>query len=144
MAKVYVSAVMAAPIAEVWPIIRDFSGIGRFGPIVATCVIEGGEPADKLGCIRDIRTHDGGMIRERLVALDDLEHVLRYSIVESGLGVTDYVGTMRAISVTDGDGTFVEWHASFGCAPERESELVAMLGGGVFGPGLQVMKGLVA
>ena len=144
MVKVYVSSVMDAPIAKVWPFIRDFGGIGKFGPIVKHCEIEDGLPGDKLGCIRAIHTHDGGLLRERLVGLSDVDHVVKYEIIESPLGVTDYLGIMRATTVTDGDRTFVEWSVAFNCAPGREAELHAMIQDGVFAPGLQNIKKLVA
>ncbi len=143
MVKVFVSSVMDAPIGKVWPFIRDFGGIGKFGPIVARCEIEAGEPGDRVGCIRAIHTHDGGLLRESLVELSDVDHVLKYSMVESPLGVTDYLGVMRATPVTDGDRTFVEWFVSFNCAPGRETALLEMIRDGVFAPGLEKMKTLL-
>ena len=56
-------------------------------------------PADKVGCVRAIHLKDGGVIRERLIALSDHQHVLTYTILESPLGVHDYVATMHALPV---------------------------------------------
>ena len=42
--------------------------------------------------------------------------------------------------VTDGDQTFMEWSAEFDCAPERETELVGNIGGGVFQGGFDALK----
>ncbi|HEU0221736.1 MAG TPA: SRPBCC family protein, partial [Paracoccaceae bacterium] len=68
MAKVYVSAVIPAAAAEVWEVIRDFNAIARWAPLVAESRIELNQPSDKVGCIRNFRTKDGGIIRERLLA----------------------------------------------------------------------------
>lgn len=142
MPRVYKSCVIDAPVERVWPIIRDFGGIGKYGPIVETCTLESGT-GDQVGAVRVIKTKDGGVIRERLIELSDHEQLQRYAILESGLGVTDYVGTLRASPVTDGNKTFVQWYADFTCHTGREAELIGILGEGVFGPGLQLMKTLV-
>ncbi len=36
--------------------------------------------------------------------------------------------------------TFLEWSAEFDCAPERETELVNSIGGGVFQGGFDALK----
>jgi len=144
MVKVYKSAVIPAPIGKVWSVIRDFGGIHKLAAAIAERTdIEGGEPADKVGCVRAIHLKDGGVIRERLIALSDHQHVLTYTILESPLGVHDYVATMHALPVTEDSGTFVEWSAEFGCAQGREAELEKTIGEGVFGGGLKQMKALV-
>ena len=142
MPRAYQSTVIDAPVGKVWPIIRDFGGIGRFGPIVDTCTLESGT-GDQVGAVRAIKTKDGGMIREQLVELSDHEQLQRYAILESGLGVSDYIATLRASPVTDGNKTFVQWYADFACGTGREAELIKILADGVFGPGLQQMKTLV-
>ena len=42
--------------------------------------------------------------------------------------------------MTDGDHTFLEWTAEFDCPPERETELVNNIGGGVFQGGFDALK----
>src|SRR5207237_961197 len=81
--------------------------------------IEGGEPADKIGCVRDFRLRNGDRIREKLLGLSDYDMFCTYSILESPMGVENYVATLRLTPVTDGDQTFLEWTAEFDCAPER-------------------------
>jgi len=63
-----------------------------------------------------------------------------YSILESPMGVENYVATLRLTPVTDGECTFVEWTAEFDCAPDREAELIATIGGGVFQGGFDALK----
>jgi len=69
MVKIYVSSIVDAPAERVWERVRDFNGLPKWHPIIADSRIEGNHPADKVGCIRNFHTRDGGQIRERLLAL---------------------------------------------------------------------------
>ncbi len=86
------------------------------------------------------RLRNGDRIREKLLGLSDFDMFCTYSILESPMGVENYVATLRLTPVTDGDKTFLEWSAEFDCAPERETELVATIGGGVFQGGFDALK----
>jgi hypothetical protein len=55
MARVYVSTVVNARNDRVWARVRDFNGLPNWHPAIAESRIEGGEPADKIGCVRDFR-----------------------------------------------------------------------------------------
>ena len=140
MALVYASSVIAAPAARVWETIRDFNGLPNWHPAIAESRIEAGAPADQVGCIRAFRLRDGGFIRERLLALSDYDFSCTYAILESPMGVENYVATLKLTPITDGDRTFAEWSAEFDCAPEREAELVALIGTGVFQGGFDALK----
>ena len=140
MAQAYASSVIGAPAARVWERIRDFNGLPSWHPVVAESRIEGGGPSDQVGCVRAFRLKDGGFIRERLLGLSDYDFSLTYSILESPMGVENYVATLKLTPVTDGDRTFAEWSADFECAPEREAELVALVGGDVFQGGFDALK----
>ena len=125
---------------RVWARVRDFNGLPNWHPAIAESRIEGGEPADKIGCVRDFRLRNGDRIREKLLGLSDYEMLCTYSILESPMGVENYVATLRLTPVTDGDQTFLEWTAEFDCAPERENELVSNIGTGVFQGGFDALK----
>lgn len=140
MARVYVSSVIGAPAAKVWARIRDFNGLPNWVPAVAESRIENGEPADKVGCVRDFRLRNGERLREKLLGLSDFDLFCTYSILESPMGVENYVATVRLTPITDGDRTFIEWSAEFDCPPERETELVANIGNGVFQGGFDSLK----
>ncbi len=140
MAKVYVSTVLGAPAARVWARVRDFNGMPGWHPAIAESRIEGGEPADKIGCVRDFRLRNGDRLREKLLGLSDFDLFCTYSILDSPMPVANYVATLRLTPVTDGDRTFMEWTAEFDCAPEREAELIAQIGGGVFQGGFDALK----
>ena len=67
--------------------------------------------------MRHFRLKDGGIIREQLLTLSDYDYQCTYSILESPMGVENYVATLKLTPVTDGDRTFAEWWAEFDCAP---------------------------
>jgi hypothetical protein len=140
MAKVYASTVIPAPASEVWAVVRDFNGLPDWTKFVVESRIEHHKAADQIGCIRNFRLKDGGRIRERLLALSDYEMSCTYSILESPMGVENYVATLRLIPVTETDHAFAEWSAEFDAAPEREEALAADIGTNVFAAGLAALK----
>ena len=140
MARVYVSTVVNARNDRVWARVRDFNGLPNWHPAIAESRIEGGEPADKIGCVRDFRLRNGDRIREKLLGLSDYDMFCTYSILESPMGVENYVATLRLTPVTDGDQTFLEWTAEFDCAPEREAQLSRQIGDGVFQAAFDSLK----
>ena len=96
MIKVYASSVIEAPADAVWAQIRDFNGLPKWTPFVAESRIEGRLAADKVGCVRNFRLKDGGVIREQLLTLSDYDFQCTYSILESPMGVENYVATPQA------------------------------------------------
>ena len=140
MAKVYVSSVIGAPAADVWRLVRNFNGLPEWTPFAAESRIEQNHPADQVGCIRNLRLKDGGRIRERLLALSDYDMSCTYAILESPMGVENYVATLRLIPITDGNTTFAEWTAEFEAEPAREDELVRTIGQGVFQAAFNSLK----
>lgn len=140
MPHVYTSSVIPAPAAEVWKIVRDFNGLPNWTPFVAESRIEDGMAADQVGCIRNFRLTDGGVIRERLLSLSDRDRTCTYSILESPMGVIDYIATLSLTPVTETGETFAAWTADFLCAPDRAEALVAQIGQGVFQTAFTALK----
>ena len=95
MARVYVSTVVNVRNDRVWARLRDFNGLPNWHPAIAESRIEGGEPADKIGCVRDFTLRNGDRIREKLLGLSDYDMYCTYSILESPMGVENYVATLR-------------------------------------------------
>ena len=141
MVKVYTSSVIDAPAERVWELIRDFNGLPAWHPGIADSRIEQQQSADKIGCVRNFRTRDGGTIRERLLTLSDYEYECTYSILESPMGVDNYIATLKLTPITDGNRTFAEWSAEFDCPESRERELTQLIGQGVFQGGFDALKG---
>ena len=140
MIRLYVSSVIEASADTVWARIRDFNGLPTWHPAIADSRIENQQPSDRVGCIRHFHTRDGGMIRERLLALSEYDFSCTYEILESPMGVANYVATLKLTPVTDGDRCFAEWSAEFECAEGRERELSDLIGGGVFQGGFDALK----
>lgn len=140
MARVYTSSVINAPAARVWARVRDFNGLSSWHPAIAESRIENGEPADKVGCVRNFSLRNGDRLREQLLGLSDFDMFCTYSILDSPMPLTNYVATLRLTPITDHDRTFIEWSADFDCAPDKEGELVSNIGGGVFQGGFDALK----
>src|SRR4051794_23548256 len=100
MAKVYISSVIPAPASTVWQLVRDFNALPEWTPFAAESRIEQNMPPDRVGCIRNFRLKDGGRIRERLLALSDYDMSCIYSILESPMGVENYISTLSLTPVT--------------------------------------------
>ena len=140
MIRVRRSAVIDAPIERVWEVLRDFNSHSAWHPAVGESHIENGEAADQVGCVRNFRLRDGGVIREQLLTLSDYDYQCSYSILESPMGVENYVATLKLTPVTDGNKTFAEWWAEFDCPPERERALSQQIGQGVFQAAFDALK----
>jgi hypothetical protein len=137
---VYTSSVIDAPTDSVWAHVRDFNGLPTWHPAIAESRIEGNAPSDKVGCVRNFRLKDGGVIREQLLTLSDYDFQCTYSILESPMGVENYVATLKFTPITDGGRTFAEWSAEFDPPAGRERELADSIGNGVFQGGFDALK----
>lgn len=140
MTKVYVSCVIGTPADRVWSQIRDFNDLPNWHPGIAKSRIEKGLVADKVGCIRNFQTKDGGEIREQLLTLSDFDYTCTYSILESPMALTNYVATLKLTPVTDGNRTFAEWWAEFDCDPQNESLLSKTISRDIFQKGFDALK----
>jgi hypothetical protein len=138
--KVYASSVIDASADAVWAHVRDFNGLPKWHPGIAESRIEQNWPADRVGCIRNFRLRDGGTIREQLLTLSDYDYQCTYSILESPMGVDNYVATLKLTPVTDGNRTFAEWSAEFDTPPGQERRLADSIGQGVFQAGFDALK----
>ena len=141
MIQVYTSSVIDATADAVWARVRDFNALPIWHPGIADSRIENNQPSDRVGCVRYFHLREGGeVIRERLLALSDYDFTCSYSILESPMGVENYVATLKLTPVTDGGRCFAEWSAEFDCAASRETELAQLIGQGVFQTGFDALK----
>lgn len=106
------SKIINAPVAKVWAGIRNFHDLSWAKGVIETLDVLGTKTGDQIGARRKLN----GVFFETLVGVDDLEHVIRYTIDE-GPGplatCSGYVGQVRLFALTDGDKTFVEWTSSW-------------------------------
>ena len=141
MIKVYTSSVIDAPAEAIWALIRDFNGLPKWHPSIAESRIESNWPSDRVGCVRNFRLKDGGGIREQLLTLSDYDYQCTYSILESPMGVQNYIATLKLTPVTEGNRTFAEWSAEFDAPAAQERKLADDIGQGVFQAGFNALKG---
>ena len=123
MPKTYQSTVVQAPINEVWARLRNFHDLSWASSVVENCEAVGDKPADQLGAQRVLN----GVFHETLKELNDIDHVVRYSIDDGPAPVSkddvkNYIGVIRACPVTDIDSTFVEWSSSWEANDEAAQE----------------------
>jgi hypothetical protein len=140
MATAFVSAVIAADVVQVWGVVRDFGKLADWHPGIVTSVIEGGQAGDSVGCVRALTLADGGVVRERLLDLDDRTRSFTYNFVESPFPVRRYESTLTLTPVTDTGHTFAQWSADFDADGDVEKELLTTFGQDVFGTGLRALR----
>ena len=140
MARAIASTVVDAPADEVWALVRAFDRHAEWHPGLPAAAIEGGRPADAVGCVRTFAAPNGSEVRERLVALDDDAKLCAYALEQGSMPVRNYRGIIRVSPVTDGDRSFVEWSAEFDCDPAVEEQMVGVFGDGIFKSGLDALR----
>lgn len=144
MQKVVRTAVIDAPLSRVWEILRDFNSHTAWHPVVAQSEIEGNEPSDRVGCVRNFTLKDGARIREQLIALSDRDHTFTYCILDADVPLERYVATVTLKPVTDGNRTFWHWQSTFRTPPGRERELTDMVGKSVYEGGFAGLRQYLA
>ena len=144
MARAYASIVLKAPVETVWSLIRDFNGLPRWAPAVASCEIEGGGDSDVVGCMRSLRTKDGIEVRERPLTLDDANHSFTYNFEKPAYPVRNYIATTRLYPVTHTDETFAEWEAIFDEAAGDEGKYERIIARDVFSANFANLAKIIA
>ncbi|KRB12195.1 SRPBCC family protein [Achromobacter sp. Root170] len=137
---VHITAIVNAPLDRVWPLFRDFNGLGGWHPGVAQSRLEEGGRHDAVGSVRHLTLKPSGFVREQLLMLDDPNTALRYSIIETDLPMRDYVAGISLHPVTEGGGTLVQWWADFRVEGARLSDVAEAVGQKVFAAGLAALE----
>ena len=118
MIKVYTSSVIDAPADTVWAQVRDFNGLPKWTLRRRIAHRERharGQDRLRAQLPPSRRRRDPRAAPHAL----DYDYQCSYSILESPMGVENYVATLKLTPVTDGNRTFAEWWAEFDCAPAR-------------------------
>jgi len=144
MQRVTRSAIIDAPIQRVWEVLRDFNSHTTWHPAIAESQIEGSEPPDRVGCVRNFTLRDGAHVREQLLALSDQEHRFTYCILDADIPLERYVATVQLRPVTDGNRTFWHWQSTFGTPRGRERELTELVGVNVYEAGFRGLRQYLA
>jgi hypothetical protein len=141
MTKIFVSAVIDAPVEKVWAQVRDFNNMPEWHPKFSRSHIEGGGPSDRIGCVRNFdMAGGGGTIRERLLELSDIDYSFRYCILTSPLPVEGYVAQLTLYPVTVGNRTVGIWTAEFEMTNDDEAGTVNAVANDTFGKAFEVLN----
>jgi NADPH:quinone reductase len=140
MVEVRRSTIVDAPIAQLWPIIRDFNGHDTWHPAVSRSHVDDGLPSDMVGAVRDFNLADGSRIREQLLSLSDAEHSFEYCILNAPLPLMGYVARVKLLPVTDGQQTYWEWRSTFQTPPSREKALAKLVGDDIYEAGFRAIR----
>jgi len=119
---IYNSAIINADVDTVWGALRDFHDMSWADGVIENVQTIGMKAGTEVGAARVLN----GAFHETLLELDDSNRTLRYSIDDgpealSKDRMSGFRGTVRAVPVTVGEGTFVEWSSAW----ENESGGVA-------------------
>jgi hypothetical protein len=111
------TTVVTAGPDDVWQVIGKSGGLADWHPLLPPSVIEDGADPEAPGAIQAFSVNGQVVIREQLLEKDDARRMLRYTIHESAVPVSDYVSTL---SVHPHDaGAEIRWAATY------EAELVS-------------------
>ncbi len=107
---------------KVWQTLRDFGGMDKWAPGIASLTVEG----RGVGAVRTITFQDGSQVKERLESFNDAGRTLSYTILESGLPVEGYVASLTVWDL-GAAGSEVEWYSTFGAKGATEEEASRLL-----------------
>ena len=119
MGSCYNSITVEAPIDEVWSAVSHFHDFSWAPDVVTDVKVVGDRRHDQIGAQRVLN----GVFHETLLALDNLNKTLSYSI-DDGPGavakgsVSNYVGRVRVSPITADHTTFVEWQSTYDSADD--------------------------
>lgn len=114
----------SADTSAVWRYVRDFGLLLRPADAGPPPTLTG-DPQSP-GTERHFAIDGGALIKERLLAIDDDERVLEYSIVDPPFPISDHHAVLRVHSTLTGLVTIV-WRAEFHATSETASALTPMM-----------------
>jgi hypothetical protein len=107
MINISMQSKINAPAADVWAVVGDFNALPKFVEAAVESRVEG----EGVGTVRTITLPDGASLKERLEEYDADTMMLKYSILEGPLPVSNYLSTVE-ISSTD-NGCELSWSSKF-------------------------------
>lgn len=110
----YNSTVVNASIEDVWKMIADFHDLSWAEPVITKLEVIGDVSGDQVGASRVLND----LFHETLLTLDADNYAFSYQITDgpepiSKETVTNYIGSVRLLPVTDSNTTFVEWTSTY-------------------------------
>ena len=113
MGKCVHSAVINAPVDQVWQVLRNFHDLS-WTKAIETLEPVGDRRSDQVGAKRLLN----GAIHETLVSINDLEHTFQYQITDGPSPISKddlkfYYGTVSVLPITDENASYVSWITRF-------------------------------
>ena len=99
MPRPYASGVVPASADAVWAHVRDFTSLATWHPAIAALELTSGSGAE-VGAVRKLTLGDGGIVIERLLALDDAARCHTYEFLENPFGPRRSTRTPRMRSAS--------------------------------------------
>ncbi len=125
---IYDSAIVDAPIEEVWAAVRDMMQLLHivFGDMVKDCQWVDGGSAERIPSrFKFTLTASGETPLEEVAARSEIDHSVTYRMIGAAVGIEGYVATYRLRPITNEPGrTFVEWPREFAVAPGQDAAKV--------------------
>lgn len=121
--KVWTSRSIAAPVADVWAVMRDFAGMGGWHDEIRGMTMLNKARPDKVSGVRDF--HFGaGHLNEELLSLCDQTRSFLYRITRSEIPWMNYVSGPRLWPVTADNTTFGVWIGDWVASPQDDLTLI--------------------
>ncbi len=126
---VYDSAVLDAPVEEVWPVVRDILRVLPivFGDAVKDAHWVDGGSAEKIPSRFQFTLQPSGETAlEEVCGRSESDHSVTYRMIGQAVGVEGYIATYRLRPITNEPGkTFIDWVRDFAVAPGHDPAKVA-------------------
>lgn len=136
MVDVSMSTIINASADEVWKIISNFNGLGKYLSLITKSTMEG----SGVGALRTLTLQDGGQVIERLESLDKHARTLSYKILISPLPVDGYVSTMKVKDLGN-NRCEVEWSSTFKPKGTPDADVKKLIEG-IYSMGFDELKKL--
>jgi mxaD protein len=134
-----------APASKVWHTVKDFDGLNKWHPAIATDEIVEGKN-NTVGAVRLLTLKGGGTIKEKLLAFTPSDRSFKYAIVEGVAPVSDYTSTLTVKSAGKNQSS-VTWTGHFkrknvgdNPAENENDKTAADTVGGIYQSGLDNLK----
>lgn len=134
MAMVYGSTIVKANPEKVWELVRNFNALPEWFPFIVASELREGDIPDRVGAVRTLQARGGGVVRERLLELNDSEMRLRFLTFEGADLTLNYNGHMQVRPLTRGGGSFFEFYGVFDAANGDIEKASDWLQNNIFNP----------
>lgn len=119
MSSINFAAIIGAEPYEIWHQLRQFGAIDKWHPDVRDCVIQGGKVSGDGGSVRTLNLHNGEVVHERLLAIDNNKMAMSYGLSSPRLLVENFSAHLQISPAADGMNSAVTWKARFDVGDQK-------------------------